>query len=237
MKELGIYIHIPFCKQKCIYCDFISYVNKEEEIEEYIKYLIYEIEDVAKIIKLNKKEIIIKTIYIGGGTPSFIHEKYIAKIIECIFDNYKVRKDVEITIEVNPGTVTKEKLQTYKINGINRLSIGMQSTNNNILKQLGRIHNFQQFLNSYNLARELKFDNINIDLMINLQNQNIDEELDTILSLNPEHLSVYSLIIEKDTPIYNMVKNKKYKLPKEEVEREAYWKIKIKLEENRIHTL
>ena len=89
----------------------------------------------AKIIKLNKKEIIIKTIYIGGGTPSFIHEKYIAKIIECIFDNYKVRKDVEITIEVNPGTVTKEKLQTYKINGINRLSIGMQSTNNNILKQ------------------------------------------------------------------------------------------------------
>ena len=174
---------------------------------------------------------------IGGGTPSVIEAKYIEEIMKVLKEAYTLSDDVEITIEVNPGTVTKEKLQTYKINGINRLSIGMQSTNNNILKQLGRIHNFQQFLNSYNLARELKFDNINIDLMINLQNQNIDEELDTILSLNPEHLSVYSLIIEKDTPIYNMVKNKKYKLPKEEVEREAYWKIKIKLEENRIHTL
>lgn len=237
MKELGIYIHIPFCKQKCIYCDFVSYANKEEQIEKYVKYLLREIEEVAKGIKLGKKEIVIKTIYIGGGTPSFIHEKYIEEVLQCIFRNYTVKEDAEITIEINPGTVTEEKLQTYQRNGINRLSIGMQSTNNAILKQLGRVHNFQQFLNTYQLARELKFHNINIDLMIGLQNQNIEEELEKVLTLQAEHLSVYSLMIEENTPLYNMVENKKYQLPKEETERAMYWSVKNKLEENRISTL
>lgn len=232
MKEIGIYVHIPFCKKKCVYCDFVSYENKQEQIESYIKWLLVEIEDVATGIKLDRKDIIIKTIYIGGGTPSFIHENYIEKILQCILKNYCVKKDAEITIEVNPGSVTKEKLKSYKKNGINRLSIGMQSTNDSILRQLGRIHHFQDFLTTYQLARQVGFDNINIDLMIGLENQNIKEELENIINLQAEHLSVYSLIVEEHTPLYSMVRSKKYKLPEEKIERDMYWNVKNKLEKN-----
>ena len=223
MKELGIYIHIPFCKQKCIYCDFISFANKDNMQKEYIEALKKEILNWKK----NNDQYTIKTIYIGGGTPSFIDSKYIKEILEVI-ENAK-----SITIEVNPGTITKQKLIDYKDAKINRLSIGLQSTNNDILKQIGRIHNYEDFLQTYNLARKVGFDNINIDLMIGLPNQTIQDikiTLEEIYKLNPEHISVYSLIIEENTPIFNQIEKGHIRLPSEETERQMYWYVKNSLE-------
>ena len=187
MKELGIYIHIPFCIKKCEYCDFISYCNKKEYVPQYINAL-------KKEIKNNiNKEYKITTIYIGGGTPSSIEENYIADIIETIKlnmneENLKDFENIEVTIEVNPGTVNKEKLQVYKKIGINRLSIGLQETHNELLKSIGRIHTYEEFINTYNLARKIGFNNINVDLMIALPNQTIQdikENLEKITKLNP----------------------------------------------------
>ena len=159
-QELWIYIHIPFCKQKCYYCDFISFANKENIEEKYFEALIKEIECFLKTNSIAQ----ISTIYIGGGTPSFIDSKYIKKIMS-LFNKENLS---EATIEVKPGTATKEKLEDYKEAGINRISIGLQSTQNNLLKQIGRIHNYEQFLNTYKLAKEAGFENINVDLMIGL---------------------------------------------------------------------
>ena len=171
--ELGIYIHIPFCKQKCYYCDFISFVNKECYIEKYVQTLKNEI-DSYDLSKYN-----ITTIYIGGGTPSVVPSKEIENILDKIKEKIKKNstkwEDIEITIEVNPGTVDKQKLQDYIRFGINRLSIGLQSTNNKLLKEIGRIHTFEEFLTTYKLAKEVGFKNINIDLMIGLPNQRIED--------------------------------------------------------------
>lgn len=149
--NFGIYIHIPFCKRKCSYCDFISFCNKDNLIESYIDSLKKEIEE------FDFTKNIVTTIYIGGGTPSYINENYIKEILDLLKEklvNNKVSwKDLEITIEVNPGTVNKEKLETYKKAGVNRLSIGLQSTNNRLLKQIGRIHTYEEFLDTYNLAK------------------------------------------------------------------------------------
>jgi len=232
MKKLGIYVHIPFCKKKCDYCDFLSYSGKEEYVESYIKKVEKEIED--ELNKINFKEYAISTIYIGGGTPSFIDSKYIVEIL------FKIRKyakriltDSEITIEINPGTATKEKLEDYKNAGINRLSIGLQETNDKILKSIGRIHTYKEFLETYNLARNLEFTNINVDLMIGLPNQTIEDiknSLQKIIKLNPEHISVYSLILEENTVFYEKYKNREIELPNEELERNMYWYVKNTLE-------
>jgi len=152
MKELGIYIHIPFCVKKCEYCDFISFEKKEENIEKYIECLKREI---VQSKELNSSELNIKTIYIGGGTPSYIDSKYITQILDIINEKCNL-SSTEITIEMNPGTVTQDKLQDYYNAGINRVSIGLQSTNNNLLKTIGRVHNFEQFINTYELAREVR---------------------------------------------------------------------------------
>lgn len=232
-EELGIYIHIPFCKQKCYYCDFISYCKNDELIEKYITCLIKEINNFKEKYK-DKYDI--TTIYIGGGTPSYIEEKYIKLILDTINNKIQNLKDIkEITIEVNPGTVTKEKLKQYKLSGINRLSIGLQSTSNKLLKDIGRIHTFEQFLETYNLARELNFNNINVDLMIGLPNQTIKDlgqAINKIIDLNPEHISVYSLILEENTTLYNLVQQGKINLMSEELERNMYWYVKDKLELN-----
>lgn len=228
MKELGIYIHIPFCKSKCIYCDFISFANKETNIKKYIDALNIEIEN-------NKKNYKINTIYIGGGTPSFIDSKYIIEIVEKIKSNYKVEEKAEITIEVNPGTVDEEKLRDYINIGINRISIGLQSTNNKILKQIGRIHTYEEFINTYNLARKVGFKNINVDLMLALPNQTLEEIEDSVkrvIKLNPEHISIYSLIIEEGTKMEELVNNKKIQLPSDELERKMYRNIKNELEKS-----
>ena len=233
MKEIGIYVHIPFCKQKCIYCDFISFSNKFNKVEEYINKLRQEIE--IKASKIGKSEILINTIYIGGGTPSIISKEYIGQIIDSINKHFNIKQQVEITIEVNPGTVDKEKLEYYKKLGINRLSIGLQNTSDYILKILGRIHTYKDFLNVYNMARQVGFKNINVDLMIGVPTQNIDNVKDNvskILDLKPEHISVYSLIVEENTPIEKKINSGELILPSEDLEREMYWYVKNKLEEN-----
>lgn len=259
MKKIGIYVHIPFCKQKCLYCDFISYSQKEYMQQKYVKSLIKEIE-IWKQEHLDEK---IETIYIGGGTPSYIDSKYIVQILEALLVKNrtapicqlgkngigtKFLKDLvisypEITIEVNPGTATEQKLQEYKKAGINRLSIGLQSTSNKLLKQIGRIHSYEEFLNTYKLARKVGFENINVDLMIGLPNQTIQDikkSLEKILRLEPrepEHISVYSLIVEENTPMQKLIDNGTFELPDEEQERNMYWYVKNYLELNRIQTL
>ena len=227
-KELGIYIHIPFCKQKCYYCDFSSYSNKCDEIPEYIRSLIKEIDE------FDFKNYKVTTIYFGGGTPSYIDSDYINQILAKI--NEKIQyKNAEITIEVNPGTVTEKKLKDYIEAGINRISIGLQSTKNQLLKQIGRIHTYEEFLDTYNLAKKVGFKNINIDLMLGLPNQSIEdlkESLEKIVTLNPNHISVYSLIIEEGTPISKLLEEGKIQLPEEDEERRMYWYVKNFLELN-----
>ncbi len=218
-------MHIPFCKAKCYYCDFISYANKENIIKAYINALLKEI----KYRDLEKYNI--DTIYIGGGTPSILDSKYIKEILEKITP----KKNAEITIEINPGTCNKEKLEEYKKIGINRLSIGLQSTDNKLLAEIGRIHTYEEFLRVYNQAREIGFSNINVDLMLGLPNQTLEileKSVKTVVRLKPEHISIYSLILEEGTKLYNMVNEGKVKLTSEELERKMYWGIKHILGKN-----
>ena len=248
MKEIGLYIHIPFCKSKCYYCDFISFANKETCQKEYIEAVIKEIRH-ADLRKYN-----ISTLYIGGGTPSILDSKYIARIINEIksvgvtssrpcFEEHAIanvgasiaRPNTEITIEINPGTVDREKLQIYKEAGINRLSIGLQSTDDTLLKEIGRIHKYEDFLKVFNEAREVGFKNINVDLMLGLPNQTIEileDSVKKVIELNPEHISIYSLILEEGTKLYDMVKSERLTLPGEELERKMYWKVKEMLEKS-----
>ena len=239
MKNIGIYLHIPFCKKKCYYCDFVSYCNEENNINTYIECMQKEIEfkslELNKFSKNNIEQFEINTIYIGGGTPSFIDSKYISKILKKIKEYFTVKKDCEITIEVNPDSVSLEKLIEYKNSGINRISIGLQSTKNKLLKEIGRVHNFEQFKQAYNNIKIAGFKNINIDLMIALPNQtleDVEESLTEIMSLNPSHISVYSLILEDETKIFKEVKKGNLKLPDDELERKMYWNVKKSLEKN-----
>lgn len=228
MKKFGIYVHIPFCKKKCKYCDFISFSCFGEKENEYVNSLIKEIE--------NKKcSNVVSTIYIGGGTPSIIDSKNIIKILDVIYSNFNVLDDAEITIEVNPGTVTKEKLEDYKNAGINRLSIGLQSAENRILSLIGRIHTYEEFLKTYNLAREIGFKNINVDLMLAIPTQTENELLnsvETVINLNPEHISLYSLILEEGTELEKLVSKNELNLLDEKIERKMYWDTKKLLEKN-----
>ena len=254
-KELGIYVHIPFCKQKCYYCDFTSFAGCESFSGRYVECLKKEL--MHKIKALNNEYYNITTIYIGGGTPSYIESKYIKEIMNLL--NSEITKNnlsngnlndfiinneyldaskvcnIEATIEVNPGTITEQKLTDYRKAGINRLSIGLQSTNNVLLKEIGRIHNCEQFIETYNLARKVGFKNINVDLMLGLPNQTIEDlrsSLEKILNLGPEHISVYSLILEEETKLYNLVNDGILQLPDEEYERQMYWYVKNTLELN-----
>mgnify|MGYP000298013463 FL=1 len=240
-KEIGLYVHIPFCKQKCYYCDFVSFAGQEQMEEKYVNALKKEIEKYALENKVMSEhniepEFIIKTIYIGGGTPSYINEKYIVEIINTIRQNFKVKEEAEITIEVNPGTVNLEKLATYKKCGINRLSIGLQAVQDTLLKKIGRIHTYSDFLDTYKNARNVGFANINVDLMINLPLQtvkDVEESVKEIIKLKPEHISVYSLIVEEETPISRMLENKEIKLASDEEERKMYWLVKNILEKHK----
>lgn len=252
MKDLGIYVHIPFCKQKCKYCDFVS-ANCDEIIQDkYINALISEIKNTkledykagdceanawysSKSYNEVNPHYIVNTIYIGGGTPSYIDSKYIVKILNEIESNFEIDKNVEITIEINPGTINKEKLEDYKKVGINRLSLGLQSTHNKLLNLIGRIHTYEEFLDTYKLAEKVGFENINIDLMLALPTQTENELLDSvnkIISLNPNHISIYSLILEEETPLKQMIDKKELELIDEEIERKMYWNTKKLLEKN-----
>ena len=230
MEELGIYIHIPFCKQKCFYCDFCSFANKNEMQEKYVEAVINEIKNIT-----HKEKYTVTTIYFGGGTPSILYPEYIKNILQEIESSFEILDDAEITIEINPETVNEEKLKRYKEYGINRLSIGLQSANDKILKKIGRIHDYKQFEETFFYARKCGFKNINVDLMIGLPTQAIEDvkqTLEKIIQKNPEHISVYSLIIEEGTIIEKLINENKLQLPNEETERIMYWTVVNELKEN-----
>ena len=239
MKQLGIYIHIPFCKKKCHYCDFISYPNQKEWVKEYMSCLIKEIKQARerKILDITNRldePILVTSIYIGGGTPSYVEAKYIEQILKTITKYFQVEEKAEITIEVNPGTVNQKTLEKYKQVGVNRLSIGLQSTNQKTLDILGRIHSYQEFEQAYQFAKKVGFRNINVDLMIGVPNQSmeeIEENIKTLILLEPTHISIYSLIVEEHTKLQKQIENKELILPTEELERKMYWMSKQILEE------
>ena len=231
MQEISLYVHIPFCKQKCLYCDFPSYAGKENLEDDYIDALIKEINRKCK----NK---VIRSLFIGGGTPSYLKDSNIEKLLKTMKKLNYIDKFAEKTMECNPGTLTKEKLQIMKENGINRISMGLQTTNNELLKKIGRIHTIEEFKENYKRAREEGFKNINIDIMFGLPNQSFydyKETLEDIVKLDPEHISCYSLIIEEGTPFYNMSEKGLLKLPSEEEERDMYSVTKNILEKNGYH--
>lgn len=201
MKELGIYIHIPFCVQKCAYCDFLSAPYQEGQREAYTERLIQELQ----VKPRGKENYLVTSIFFGGGTPSVLLAEQTERILKTIQTEFRVAEDAEITTEANPGTLKKEKLLAYRQMGFNRLSLGLQSASDRELLLLGRIHTFEQFKETYAFAREAGFTNINVDLMAALPGQTRASFRDTlaqVLRLQPEHLSVYSLIVEEGTPFY-----------------------------------
>lgn len=236
-KSLGIYIHIPFCVQKCLYCDFVSGPATIETKRDYVNQLLKEIEiraeqlcpfspeedeSEANVQEFESaKDYVVDSVFIGGGTPSVLDGEWIKEILCKLKETFYFDKNCECSIEVNPGTVDYEKLLCYRQAGINRLSIGLQSCNDNELKALGRIHDYAAFEETYRLARKAGFTNINVDLMSAIPEQtgeSFNRSLMQICELGPEHLSVYSLIVEESTPFYDM----DLKLPDEEEERQMY---------------
>ncbi|MDM0477438.1 radical SAM family heme chaperone HemW [Clostridium perfringens] len=230
MDKISLYIHIPFCAQKCLYCDFPSFARKDHLRKAYIEALNKEIISLRE--KHNNLEI--STIFIGGGTPSVLE----ANELECLLKEVaklNMAKDIEYSMECNPGNLTEEKLEVMKKYGVNRISMGLQAKQDNLLKGLGRIHNYKTFKENFLLAKKVGFNNINVDLMFGLPNQSLNEWEETlreIISLEPAHISAYSLIIEEGTAFYNLYENDKLKLPTEEEDRKMYHLAKKILEEN-----
>ena len=222
-KELGIYIHIPFCVSKCIYCDFLSMPVNDDVKAAYVNSLCEEIEDFGVA---HKDEYEVVSVFFGGGTPSTLKPFLMEQIMECVKVNFCLKPDCEITVECNPGTVDLIKLTTYRMLGVNRLSFGLQSVNDEELKTLGRIHTYKDFLKSYEIALKAGFDNINVDLMSALPGQTVDswkKTLRMISMLKTAHISAYSLIIEEGTPLSEMVSSGLMNnLPDEDTEREIY---------------
>ena len=203
-KPLGIYVHIPFCIQKCLYCDFLSAPSDETTRESYVNALLAEIDAQAPLYKGFQ----VHTVFFGGGTPSLLMPEQTAAILERLYQRFSFlpEKEMEITLEANPGTLTEEKLRAWRKAGVNRLSIGLQSAHDEELKSLGRIHTWKEFLWGYEAARRAGFSNLNIDLMSALPGQSVDSWMDTlenVVELRPEHISAYSLIIEEGTPFYD----------------------------------
>lgn len=225
--NLELYLHIPFCVQKCAYCDFLSGPAGAEEITAYVDALVCEIRTYQRY----KKSHCVSTVFFGGGTPSILEPEQILSIMRVLRETFDIEERAEITVEVNPGTMTREKAACYKAIGINRISIGLQSVNNEELKLLGRIHTFEVFEETYRILREEGFDNISVDLISAIPGQTCstwEKSLSTVVKLHPEHISAYSLIIEEGTPFYNQYgpghTAEEHMLPSEEEEREIYYK-------------
>lgn len=221
MDEFSLYIHMPFCIKKCLYCDFNSGPENLKHIKEYVEALKTELNIYSNKVKGRK----LHTIFFGGGTPSAIEVSYIEDIMKEINLNYDTEKLEEVTIEVNPGTCDIDKFERYKKAGINRISIGLQTTEDELLKKIGRIHTYNEFLNTFNLARKAGFDNINVDLMFNLPSQTIEmleESILKICKLDVEHISFYSLKIEDDTEFERMYSKGEIEILDDEQEREMY---------------
>ncbi|RDY23980.1 oxygen-independent coproporphyrinogen III oxidase [Romboutsia maritimum] len=218
---IGLYIHVPFCVKKCNYCDFNSYKIDEKSKKLYLNNLKKEME----IYKGELEDKQIDSIFLGGGTPSILNSQEIKEIFYNIRKNFKIRIDAEITMECNPGTLNLEKLKIMKEIGINRISIGLQATQNYHLKAIGRIHTYEEFVKNYQQAIDVGFKNINIDLMYCLPNQNIDEwkeTLEKVTKLNPSHISAYSLILEEGTELYNMYERKEFEIIDEDTDINLY---------------
>ncbi|WP_278681948.1 radical SAM family heme chaperone HemW [Paraclostridium bifermentans] len=218
---LGLYVHVPFCAQKCYYCDFNSYKINSNQKKEYL----INIEREMKFYKEEFKDKCFDTVFFGGGTPSILTVDELQELVNHIHENFNIKKDAEITIECNPGTINREKLEAMKKMGINRLSIGLQATQNYHLKSIGRIHTYEEFEKNYYDALDIGFKNINIDLMYALPNQKTQEwkdTLDKIIDLNPSHISAYSLILEEGTKLYDMYQNKEFELLDEDIDINMY---------------
>lgn len=218
---LGLYIHIPFCVSKCRYCDFNSYKLDLDEKKKYLNALQKEMEFYKETIKGKK----IDTIFIGGGTPSILNKNEIKILFQNIKNNFSITDNAEITMECNPGTLTLDKLKTMKECGVNRLSIGLQAVQNNHLEYIGRIHTYEEFEKNYYQAKEVGFENINIDLMYALPNHSKEdwmESLERIVKLNPTHISAYSLILEENTELFEMYEREEFKLLDEDTDIEMY---------------
>ena len=244
MEKLSLYIHIPFCIKKCRYCDFLSAPCDEDTRAAYIKALIREIRQSEYAGSR------VSTVFFGGGTPSILRAEWLEEILDNVIEIFEVDENAEISIECNPGTVDKDKLGRLKDMGFNRLSIGLQSANDDELKYLGRIHDYEEFLETYKNAREVGFENINVDIMSALPGQTIDSYKDTlkkVISLGPEHISAYSLIIEEGTEFWDIYGDDGntltetepaegvLPLPDEDTERDMYYLTKKVLEEAGYH--
>lgn len=219
MCELSIYLHIPFCARKCRYCDFLSYPAAEREQEDYLALLLWEIEEQS----LFYKQYQVISIFVGGGTPSLLPADAVKRIFEKLNQNFIIKKDCEITIEANPDSLTRRKLEAYLQAGVNRLSIGLQSTDDVELRRLGRIHDYRTFCHAYEMARQAGFRNINIDLMSAVPGQtaaSYRQTLERVLAFAPEHISAYSLILEEGTWFYEH--QEELSLPTEDEDRELY---------------
>ena len=244
-KTLRLYLHIPFCVRKCNYCDFVSFAGKEDQFEAYVNTLCGEIKARGEIYKDRE----ISSIYIGGGTPSILPVELMERIVKALNQNFrisgtkekrrgfhlqkKIRPLTEFSVECNPGTVDKKKLKAYKKMGINRISFGLQTSDAEGLKELGRIHSFDDFMESFEAAREAGFDNINVDLMQAIPGQTLSgwqRTLALLASFKPEHISAYSLIVEEGTPFYEKQEKGLLDLPEEDTEREIYYYTKEFLE-------
>ena len=233
-KQMELYIHVPFCTRKCFYCDFLSFPVHETEHQAYVDQLVKELALGSAMAAGHE----ISSIFIGGGTPSLLDPKHIVRILDTVRAHYVVRKDAEITIEVNPASTIQYKLKAYRAAGINRLSIGLQSANDAELKTLGRIHIFDDFLKCFQSARMEGFQNINIDLMNDIPGQTVRSWKDTlrhVLMLKPEHLSIYNLIIEDGTPFKKMLSDGALSLPNEGVQMMIDFETKSAMEKYGYH--
>lgn len=234
MKTSSLYLHIPFCKQKCLYCDFPSFGGCDHLFEPYTKALVAELTEGAEELSDTK----IKTIFMGGGTPSLLPTPLLGKIMDTVFSKYHVDNDAEITIEANPGTLDFSIAKDLHLMGFHRLSMGLQAWQNPLLKRLGRIHTKETFLENYTAVRNAGFTNVNVDLMMALPTQTLsdwEETLENVISLKPEHISAYSLIVEEGTPFYDFYEKGIYEETEETLDRQMYRLAQQMLQDNGYH--
>lgn len=230
-KGMSLYVHIPFCVSKCTYCSFCSFANKSEFMQQYVTKLIDEIETKSKEFAGYE----ISSVYIGGGTPSILPLGSITQIIQAINKCFKLKSDINITVEGNPNSLSLEKLKEFKDAGVNRLSIGLQSSNDNLLKLLNRPHTAQDFVNCMENAHKVGFSNINVDIILGIPTQTLDDVKNTlnfILSKNITHISAYGLILEKGTKLYKQVKSQELKPLSDDLCNEMYDYVVRTLKEN-----
>lgn len=220
-KTIGLYIHIPFCRQKCLYCDFPSWAGKEGQMQGYVDALTKEIRNRGK--EYTDRQVV--SVFFGGGTPTTLSVPMLEKLMQAVFANWDIAEDAEITTEANPGTLDGEMADALRKMGFNRLSMGVQAWQNRLLKDLGRIHTMEAFQENYKAVREAGFENVNTDLMFALPNQTMadwQETVRNIVGLHPEHISAYSLILEEGTPFFDRYEKGELEPAAEELDREMY---------------